>query len=211
MDGNTYVATKATAMGVVSSTNDFMKVNFNDEVAKIVNQHAAGSVVAAIAAMFPGAGPTICMVAQTTLVYTMYVRMNRALNISLSKNVVKALASAVIANLVSNVGSMILGVVGATVLSFIPGIGNYASSLTMVALGYATVMIAALCYGKALLRMTKAGRNVEQMTEEEIKNAVKEEMDARDLQADVKAFSKAYKQGRKDGTFTGEETVTMED
>ncbi|MBQ3574182.1 MAG: hypothetical protein IJA26_00805 [Clostridia bacterium] len=204
-------ATKGAAMGIIRSTTDFMKINFNDEVAKIVNQHGAASAAAAIAALCPGAGPTVCMVAQTALVYTMYVRMNHALNIPFGKNVMKALASAVISNLVSNVGTFVLSLVGATVLSFIPVVGNCASSLIMVAMGYATVMIAGLCYAKAILAMTKSGKNVEEMSEEEIKQAVKDEMDNRDLKEDVKAFSNAYKQGRKDGTFTGEETVTMED
>lgn len=201
----------AIAKKVVDSGNGLIEENFNKEVATIVKQHSAACTAAAVAAMCPYAGPTICMVAQTALIYTMYIRMNRAMGITLSKNVVKALASAVISNLVSNVGGCLLSIVGATALSFIPVVGNYASALMMFGVSYATVMIAAKCYSKTLLALSKKGKKVENMSEEEIKEVLKQEMDSSDLKGDMKAYTKAYKQGRKDGTFTGKETVTMEE
>lgn len=211
MNGQGFVTAKNAGEGIINWTTEFMKDNFNEEVAKIVNQHGAAAAVSAVAALFPGAGPTACMVAQTTVVYSMYVRMNHALGIKLNKNVMKALASAVIGNLVGNVSSIILGLVGATILSLIPGLGNAAATLTMIATGYATVMISALCYGKTLLSLSKLGRNIEHMSESEIENAVKHEMSLRDLNADVEAYTNAYKQGRRDGTFTGKEHIDLED
>jgi len=201
----------AIAKKITEIDSSFLEEHFGAEVAKIVKQHGAACTAAAAAALCPGAGPTICMVAQTTLVYTMYLRMNQALGIKLGKNVVKALASAAISNIISNAGSFLLSFVGATVLSIIPVVGNYASALLMFGVSYATVMIAAMCYGKTLLALSKAGSNVESMTEDEIKKAMKSEIDASDLEADMKAYTAAYKKARKDGSLTGEESVVLED
>ena len=201
----------AIAKKVTEIDCSFFDEHFGAEVAKIVKQHGAACTVAASAALCPGAGPTICMVAQTALIYTMYIRMNQALGIRLSKSIVKALASAVISNIVSNAGSFVLSFAGATVLSIIPIVGNYASALLMFGVSYATVMIAAMCYGKTLLALNKKGSDVENMSEEEIKDAMKSEIDASDLEADIKAYTAEYKRARKSGAFTGEESVTMED
>ncbi|MBQ3079223.1 MAG: hypothetical protein IJC48_04380 [Clostridia bacterium] len=197
-------------MGIDRMSNSTIQDMFDDNVARIVRQHAIASTAVSLAAAVPGAGATACVVCQTAVVYSMYVRMNKALGISLSGNVVKSIASAVIANIASNVITFVGSVIASTVLSFIPVLGSAASTIVMGGVGYATVMIAAIAYGKALSAMVSRGKNVETMSESEIKDAVKEELNKRDLNKDMKTFTEEYKRERKSDEFKNADQINLE-
>lgn len=186
---------------------EFFSDYFSEETAKIVRQHSwAAAATAAIAAV-PGAGTTACVLAQTTIVFSMYVRINRSMGIKISENKMKSLASAILGNIATNAVGYIAGVVASTAFSLIPGIGSTVSTLVMAGLGYATASVAALVYGTVLQKMTQNGKNVETMSEEELKKALQKELKERDLSKDFKQFSAEYKKGRKDGTIKGNESV----
>lgn len=187
----------------------FFSNKFGEQIGNIVEQHALASAVAATASMFPGAGPSIAIVAQTAAVYTMYVRINRALGVRLSKNKLKSLATAVVSNIAANAASYVASIVIATGLSFIPGIGSTASALIIAGLGYATMVVAALSYTSILNVI--GTRNMETLSEEELKEIAKEEMRKRDISGEMKEFSAEYKRGRKSGSYTGSETIILED
>ena len=189
--------------------HNFLANRFNEEAAKIVEYHAAGSTAASLAAMFPGAGPVVAVAAQTALIYSMYVRINRALGISLSKNKLKSIAAAAVSNIASNASAALLGTATATVLSFIPGIGSGVSTLIMAAVGYASVVIAALTYAGILDRIgTHDGDN---MSEDQLRELVNENMNSRDLNSEMKELMADYRRRRKDGSISGNEHVPTED
>jgi len=183
---------------------------FNEKVGKIVKQHCVAAAAVSVAAATPGAGATACVVAQTAVVYSMYVRMNKALGIRISENKMKSLASAVIANIASNAATFLLSAAAATALSLIPGLGSVASTVLMAGVGYATVTIAAMGYGAVLQALAKRGSGADDMSESELKNAVKEELAGRNLNRDMKDLINEYKRGKKAGEFTGSETIELE-
>lgn len=184
---------------------------FSVETAKIVRQHSWAAAATAAITIMPGAGTVACVLAQTTIVFSMYVRINRSMNIKISENKIKSLVSAILGNIATNAVGYIGGIAASTALSLIPGIGSTASTLIMGGLGYATASIAALVYGTAILAMTASGKNIETMSEDELKEALKNELDERNLSKDFKNFSAEYKKGRKDGTITGNESVDVEE
>lgn len=190
-----------------NSVYQFFCEYFSVETAKVVRQHSWAAAATAAVAGVPGAGTTACIVAQTAIVFAMYARINKSVNIKISENKLKSLASAVLGNIATNAVGYVAGVAASTVFSLIPGIGTTASTLIMAGMGYATASIAALVYGTAILTMTKSGRNVETMSESELKEALEKELAGRDISKDMKNFSAEYKKGRKDGSITGNENV----
>lgn len=197
-------------MGIDKFSNGIVTDQLGENMAKIVRQHAIASTAVSLASAIPGAGAVACVVCQTAVVYSMYVRMNNALGIRLSKNVVKSVASAVVANIATNAATLVGGVVASAVLSVIPGVGSVASTVLMGGIGYATVMISGLVYAKMLCALAKNDKNVETMSEDEIKEAVKAELNKRDVNQDFKTFTKEYKQEKKNGAFENAEAVELE-
>jgi len=182
---------------------------FNKETAAIIDQHASGSLLAGMVSLVPGAGPTICAVTQTALVYTMYVRINRAMGISLSENKLRALAGAVVGNIAGNATAYLTGTAIATAASFIPGLGSGMSMVIMGGIGYAMMVVSAVSYG-AIISRVKSGE-MENMSEKEIKDVVAQGMEGRNVNREMKDLMSEYRQRRKDGSITGQETVTPED
>jgi uncharacterized protein (DUF697 family) len=88
------------------------------------------------------------MVANT---WTMYVRINKTLDIPFSENIIKSLAVGIGTNLLSNLS--VLGVSSA--LKLIPGIGSFAGSLIMSASIYMVTIAAGIVYMKALAMLLK--------------------------------------------------------
>lgn len=197
-------------MGIDKLSNDFVTDHLGENMAKIVRQHAFASTAVSIASAVPGAGAIACIACQTAVVYSMYVRMNNALGIRLSKNIVKSVASAVIANIATNAATLIGGVVASSVLSMIPGVGSAASTILMGGIGYATVMISGIVYAKMLTSLARNKKSVENMSEAEIKEAVKAELNKRNINQDIKNFAREYKLEKKNGTINSEETIELE-
>lgn len=199
-----------TLMGIDKLSNSFVTDSLGEDIAKIVRQHAITSTALALASAIPGAGAVACIACQTAVVYSMYVRINNALNIRLSKNIMKSLASCVVANLASNAITIIGGVVASSVLSIIPGVGTAASTALMGSIGYATAMISAVVYTKMLTTIVGSGKKIENMSEAEIKEAVQEEIKKRDINQDIKTFTKEYKREKKNGAFDNAEQIELE-
>lgn len=199
-----------TLIGIDRFSSGFVKEKLGEDMARIVRQHAIASTAASVASAVPGAGTVACVIAQTSIVYTMYVRMNAHLGIRLRKNIVKSVASAVIANIATNAATVIGGIAASAVLSMIPGVGSAASAIVMCSVSYATVMIAGLVYAKTLSALAKSKRSIESMTEDELKKAVKEELTKRDINKDIKAFAKEYRTEKQKGTFEKAEAVELE-
>lgn len=190
-----------TLIGLDKLSNQFVTDKLGEDMARIVRQHAIASTVASVASAIPGAGSVACVAAQTAAVYSMYVRMNNVLGIHLSKNIVKSIASAVIANIATNAITLIGGIAASAALSMIPGAGSAASAVLMCGISYATVMIAGIVYAKTLSALAGSKRQIETMTEDEIKKAVKDELGKRDINKDMKAFIKEYRTEKKNGTL----------
>lgn len=201
---NGELAMYAKALG--ESLNDAVSDAVGEEVASIVKKHALGAAASGFAAtLLPGAGSTAALVAAVGFIWSMYYRINKCLGLKLSKVVLKSLASAVLTNLAGSVASII----GATVISAIPIVNNVATVL-MAGVDYAVVLVSGVVYLKLLTNIFKAGKNIEEMTESDLKEAMESVVKEEDVSQLIKDARDEYKNARKSGEVTGKETIELE-
>lgn len=182
-----------------------------NEIGDIIINHSLGAAAASAASgWIPGAGGTAALVASVGFIWSMYYRINQRMGISISKNKLKSLASAVVANIASAALSLVAGVAVSTVLTFIPGVGSVASSLIMAALDYGVVFAAGIMYLKMLTRLCKDSTNLDTMSETDLKNAAKTVIESENVKKIIKDAQNEYKTARKNGTVTGKEEVSLE-
>lgn len=112
-----------------------------EEVAKIVKLHAK---LAVASAWIPIDGVDIAAMAVNT--WTMYVRINKALDIPFSENLLKSLAAGIGTNILSNVAGLLVG----EGLKLIPGIGTFFGSVMLSATFYTVTIASGIVYMKAL-------------------------------------------------------------
>jgi uncharacterized protein (DUF697 family) len=194
------------------SQREFLGEVGANEIGDIVINHAIGAAAASAASgWIPGAGGTAALMASVGFIWSMYYRINQRIGISISKNKLKSLASAVVSNIASAAMSLILGILASTVLSFIPGVGNVAASIIMAALDYGVVFAAGIMYLKMLTKLCKEGANLNNLSETDLKNAAKTVIDSEDVSKIIKDAKEEYKTARENGTITGNEEVKLED
>lgn len=74
------------------------------------------AIIAAIAGVgsgwLPGVGSLVASAAWVAAIWGMYVKVNKDLDISIKDNILKSLASALLANILASAGSLILMFVG---------------------------------------------------------------------------------------------------
>lgn len=144
----------------------------SDEIEKnIIGFGLFASVASATVGSITGAGPLVATAITTACVYAMYYRLAKLTNIGISQNILKSVASAVLANVVSNIG---VSIVAAFALSFIPVIGNLSSSTICAIVQFASVYVAGYVFISTLNALYKKHGNISGLTEKEIKETVAE-------------------------------------
>ncbi|MBQ9854654.1 MAG: Hsp70 family protein, partial [Clostridia bacterium] len=129
-------------------------------------------------------------------IWTMYYRLCGVLKINISKNALKALASALITNVLSYVAAE---VAVNTVLSIIPG-GVLFTSAACGLMNYYLVYYSGIVFMNMLVRIFSVGMDIEHMSTEELKRVQKEAVDTVSF-TEVKSEAKeAYKHRKADGT-----------
>ena len=161
-----------------------------DEIAGIVQSHAvATSLSAAASGFIPGAGGVVAMGIACTSTITMYGRLAHAMGVRLNNGLIRAIASAVVADLAAAVAATLAA---SAAISFIPGVGNMASSTIIAATNYGFVYLAGLIFIKLVASLGVS--RMERMSESEIKSAAKgiqREMDIKQAMKEAKASFKA--------------------
>lgn len=167
------------------------------ELVSLIKKHAAGSTVAAVAAGFiPGGAGAVASVIGVAFIWTMYYRLCGVLKINISKNALKALASALITNVLSYVAAE---VAVNTVLSIIPG-GVLFTSAACGLMNYYLVYYSGIVFMNMLVRIFSVGMDIEHMSTEELKRVQKEAVNSVSF-TEVKSEAKeAYKHRKADGT-----------
>lgn len=135
-------------------------------IESIITQHATGAAATALGAgimtfTFPAAGALVDTLVSTGIIWSMYSRVSRELNIPMSKNLLKTLGSACLTNIVANLGGALLLELVATC---IPVVGVAAAA----AICYAITYLAGYLFIKLLVSVFKAGKRPDEMTEDEL-------------------------------------------
>lgn len=152
------------------------------ELSKVIKEHA---LLGTAAGLIPVPGADLAALAANT--WIMYTRINEVVGVSFGDNLLKSIASGVIANLASFIPGIALAVGAETLLKFIPGIGTAGGMVIGAAANVAVMYVAGVVYLKSLEVLIHSNKP---LTEENIKMAV--EQTSKD-----KAFVKsAYAEGK---------------
>ncbi len=165
------------------------------EIVQCVIHHASAAAVAAtLEGVLPGAGSTIAAVTATGIIIKMYVSLGQKLDVHLGKGTLKALASALVADLA---GVLAANLAAAAVLSFVPGLGSLGAAALTGMTGFAYVYLAGLIYIKMVSSLMKSGKSVDQMSENELIKMARETTCTVNLKDAVKEAASEYKKNKK--------------
>lgn len=188
---------------MVQSMDKVVDENLPIEIADIVKSHSKGAAIAAVASGWvPGIGGTAAVVIGTGFIWTMYGRINSKIDVPLSENIIKSVASGMATNLAAYA---IGGIAFATTFSLFPGLGNVAAAAVIGGTCYALTLASGIVYLKILTRIFRAGKDPSSMTAEELKIAAKEVIEDEDIKAVMKEAKDAYKSAKARGEFQEEE------
>lgn len=149
----------------------------------------ASAVASAAAGVVPGLAGTLAAIAQTGLVWSLYVKINKELGISIKKETAKFIASAIVTNLIANAGAIILALIASSILSLIPGGGVIINAT----LGYVIIYACAILYLQLLTKVMKAKGTIEFNNDDETKNIIKNIVKDADLKGIVKEGKENFK------------------
>lgn len=168
-----------------------------DELMKIVKTHAAGATASVMALVsIPGAGTAVASVVETGFVWSMYYRLCRKLGLSVKKELLKAIGSAIVADVA---GSIAIQLIAGTILSIVPGIGTVGAMAVVGLTGYCVLYYCGILFIEMLVKVFRAGKSVENYSADELKSMMKETSEKISFK-DIKQEAKqAYKNRKADG------------
>lgn len=177
------------ATGEIFKENDLKKVETTIQACAIT---AAATGVGG--GMLPGVGGIVLTTASVVAIWTMYVRINKILGISISENTLKSLASAMLTNIIAAAGAYILAIVATLAISLIPGL-HFLATPSEALIAYVTVLTSGILYIKFLTNIFKA-KGTFDFGDSEIKQGTKDVIDSTDMQSMIKDAKDAYKKDK---------------
>lgn len=159
-----------------------------EEVAEIVQQHAMATAVGAGAAgVIPGAGGAVALGIACTSTVTMYGRLAGVMGVRLNNGLIRALGSAVLADLAASVTASFAA---AAAISFIPGFGSMASAVIVGMTNFGFVYLAGLIFIKMVIAL--GVERMETMSEADAKAAAREIQSGMNMKEAVKEAKAVY-------------------
>lgn len=171
-----------------------------EEIKDTVNNYAiSAAVLGAAADVIPGAGGILAALAQTGLIWALYVKINETLGISIAEHTIKFIGSAIATNIITNAGYLIVAYAAAAVMSAIPIFGQAGSAVTHLALGYILIYTAAVVYVNFLTHTfkTKGSFNVDDS--DDTKKAIKATVKDSNVKEIIKEGKDAFKEAKANG------------
>lgn len=138
-----------------------------------IRQHSYISATCGVLVIAPGVD-ILAFVANT---WTMYARINSALGISLSKNILKSVASAIGTNVLSIIPGMILGSVGGSILKIFPVLGTAGGMAVTGATFYAISTVMGWTYLKAIMFLVSSNAPINEKNLKVATNKVAKDKD----------------------------------
>ena len=177
------------AIELTEALNNAADDNLSTELAGIVKTHAAIAVGAAFVPV-PGAD----IAAAATNIWTMYVRINKGINLPFAENILKSFAAGVVTNLAgAAVGLLVVG----SALKFIPGLGSIGGSAVMATTIYSITVASGIVYMKAVTALLNS-KNTDDFTEADLKSAADEVMRDKNVIRDILKEGKDEYKNRND-------------
>ena len=158
--------------------------DLGEKIAKILRQHA---IAGAGLGLIPVPGLDLAGVFGN--IWTMYVRLNSAVGVSFSENIMKSIAIGIGTNLLSFIPGIAVAKACGFFAKFIPGIGTATGMVVDGATNYAIVMVMGLIYLNIVKYLLQYKRD---LTEDELKNATK------NILKDKESIRETYKKAKEE-------------
>ena len=170
-----------------------------EEIEQIIIGHSVGAAAAAVASgWIPGAGGVVATGIALGFTVSMYYRICSHSNIKVSKNILKAIASVAVAEIAAYLGVIIAAELA---LTFIPGLGSISASVLAGIINFAMVYIAGILFLKMMTSVFKAGKDINNMTEDELKSYMKNESTKDNISSAYKEAKTVYKTAKNDKSY----------
>ena len=173
-----------------------------ESIKETINNFAIASAIASMASgMIPGVAGVVAALTQAGFVWATYVKINKTLGISMSEHTAKFLGSAIITNLVTNAGAMLVAYAGAAIISFIPIIGQVAAVTINGALGYIIIYAAAVIYLMLISRMMQPDGTLKVAEDDDTKHIIQDIIKKNNIEDIIKEGRNSYKKAKADGSI----------
>ena len=164
-------------------------------ISETISHYALASAVAStLAAVVPGGGGVLAALAQAGFVWATYVKINKTIGLSMSQETAKFIGSAVVTNLVTGYGAILVAHILSSVLTI------FAPAVEAV-VGYCVIYAAAYVYLKLVSRVVKPDGSVDVSDKDSTKKIIEEIMQREDMKDLFKEGSKQFKEAKKNGEF----------
>jgi uncharacterized protein (DUF697 family) len=159
------------------------------KLAGIVKLHAGIAVAGAFIPI-----PVADIAAAAGNIWTMYVRINKELDLPFRENLIKSIAAGIATNLgAAAAGTVIIG----SAFKFIPGLGTLGGAVILGATVYGITIASGIIYMNAVAKLLNS-KNTKQFDEEDLKQAVDEVMEDKEaVQSIFNNAKKDYKEEKK--------------
>ena len=199
--------TKA-ALGLLVAMDRQADKYLGKELADIVVFHSRAAAVAALGvAWAPGVGATAAVVVAAGFTWGMYVRINKLINVSLAKNVIKTVAAGVCTNLAASAATTI--VVGSA-LSFIPGLGSLGVTALMAGTAYAITWVSGLVYLNILAVLASKKVDIGKMSTIDLKTLSSQVMSNIDVKGVMKSARDMFSVDKENGALSKEAVASCQ-
>jgi hypothetical protein len=173
-----------------------------ESIKETINNYAIASALASMASgMIPGVAGVVAALTQAGFVWATYVKINKTLEISMSENTAKFIGSAIVTNIVTNAGAMMLAYAGAAIISFIPIIGQIAAVTINGALGYIIIYAAAVIYLNLISELMMPDGSLKVAENDDTKHIIQKIINETNIEDIIKEGRNSYKKAKADGSI----------
>ncbi|MDR0845892.1 MAG: hypothetical protein LBN08_00090 [Lactobacillales bacterium] len=170
-----------------------------------LRQHALGAAAAGFAAgVVPGAGEIAAMAVAVGFIWHSYYEIGKIAGVKLENHVIKAIGSAVGANIAATVISTLAIEM---VVGFIPGLSMFAGA----AIDFTIVQIAGNIFIKVLTKITNEGYDISDLSTEHLISMATECTKNMDIKEGIKTAKEEFKQAKKSGEFDKNKKMDLGD
>lgn len=173
-----------------------------ENIKNIIGDYAiAAAVASGVAGVAPGFAGVAAALTQAGFVWATYVQINKTLNISMSENTAKFIGSAIVTNLVTSAGAFIAILIGSSILSMVPVLGQAAAIALNAGLGYTIIYVSAIIYLKLITHMMQLDGTLHVAESDDTKHIIRDIIKESNLKDMIKEGKASYKQAKEDGSI----------
>lgn len=188
------------------SLNEAMKGSLDgtkiESIKETINGFAIASAIASMASgVIPGVAGVVAGLTQAGFVWATYVKINKTLGISMSENTAKFVGTAIMTNIVTNAGAMLVAYASAAIISFIPIFGQVAAAAINGALGYIIIYAAAIIYLLLISKMMQPDGTLKVVENDDTKHIIQEIIKKNNIEDIIKEGRNSYKKAKADGSL----------